>query len=331
MAIPRPDSCIACAAPLPPETQAWGDSTAGSVTCVACRPAGVAEIVLPRLNGRTIEQAQAQLERQGLLVEVEFQPNEAAEPGTVVGQRPIAGARVELGEQVVLEVSDGPLGVRVPELGEVEGPEAVRLLGAVGLRGETEAVFDETVPQNQVVATVPAVGARTPTGSTVRVLVSKGPAPRTVPDVIGETSADAFAAIGRAELQVGGVTFREAPDELPGTVLSTNPPAGEKTLRDQPVKVVVVAEPGASVAPDLVGFTRSNAAELASAGGWDLSVRTRTVSDRRIGRVIAQSPMANSPLEPGGTVTVTVGVAPAPTTTAAAPSTTSASDEDDDE
>jgi len=45
MAIPRPDTCIACAAPLPPQTRAWWDSAANSVTCVDCRPAGVAKTV----------------------------------------------------------------------------------------------------------------------------------------------------------------------------------------------------------------------------------------------------------------------------------------------
>lgn len=40
MAIPRPDTCRACAAPLPPGTEAWWDGTADSVTCVDCRPAG---------------------------------------------------------------------------------------------------------------------------------------------------------------------------------------------------------------------------------------------------------------------------------------------------
>lgn len=45
MAIPRPGTCAACAAPLPPGTQAWWDGTADSVTCVDCRPAGDTMVV----------------------------------------------------------------------------------------------------------------------------------------------------------------------------------------------------------------------------------------------------------------------------------------------
>lgn len=277
----------------------------------------VSELVVPRLGGRSLEQAQQQLERLGLVVDVRYEPNESTPVDVVVDQEPIAGARLEVGEQVVLVVSDGPLGVRVPDLGEVTGPEAVRLLSAYGLEGVTEGVYDEDVPQQQIVATVPAAGSRAAPGSQVQVLVSRGPAPRTVPDVLGRTSADALAELGRAELQVGGVTYREDPDGMPGTVRSTDPAPGERVARDYPVRLVVVAEPGASSAPDLVGFTQANARRIADELGFDVRVRTETITggDRRAGRVISQSPIANSPLPAGGTVTVTVAAAPVPTTT----------------
>ena len=87
--------------------------------------------------------------------------------------------------------------------------------------------------------------------------------------------------------------------------------------RDYPVRLVVVAEPGASSAPDLVGFTQANASRIADELGFDVRVRTETITggDRRAGRVISQSPIANSPLPAGGTVTITVAAAPVPTTT----------------
>jgi serine/threonine-protein kinase len=292
----------------------------------------VAELVVPRLGGRSLESAQQQLERLGLVVDVRYEPNESTPVDVVVEQEPIAGARLEVGEQVVLVVSDGPLGVRVPDLGEVTGPEAVRLLSAYGLTGVTEGVYDEDVPQQQLVATVPAAGSRAAPGSEVRVLVSRGPEPRTVPDVLGRTSADAFVELGRAELQVGGVRYREDPDGMPGTVLSVDPEPGERVARDFPVEIVVVAEPGASTAPDLVGFTQSNASRIADELGFDVSVRTETVTggDRRAGRVISQSPVANSPLPPGGDVRITVAVVPVPsTTTTSSPERSSTTEPDD--
>jgi serine/threonine-protein kinase len=138
-----------------------------------------------------------------------------------------------------------------------------------------------------------------------------------VPEVVGQPSAEAFVALGRAELEVGRVTRRASPDAVPGTVVSTDPAAGEQAPRGFPVAVVIAAEPGSIDVPDLVGFTQASATRVASE--FDLVVRVRTeavtAGDRRAGRVISQSPVANSPISSGETVTITVGAVPAPTTT----------------
>lgn len=277
----------------------------------------VAEIVLPRVSGRTLPEAQRQLEALGLIVDVRYEPNEVAPVDVVVEQEPIAGARLEVGEQVVLVVSDGPAGVRVPDFGEVTAAEAVRLLGAMGLGAVIEEAYDEGVPQGEIIGSKPAEGARAVPGEQVTVLVSKGPEPRTVPDVVGQPSAEAFVALGRAELQVGRVTRRSAADAVPGTVISTSPAAGEQAPRGFPVEVVIVAEPGSLEVPDLVGFSQASAAGIADDLGLEVVVRTEAVTagDRRAGRVISQSPVANSPIDAGGSVRIVVGAVPAPTTT----------------
>jgi serine/threonine-protein kinase len=281
----------------------------------------VAEIVLPRVAGRTLPQAQAQLEQLGLIVDVRYEPNEVAPIDVVVDQEPIAGARVEVGEQVVVVVSDGPAGVRVPVLGDVTAAEAVRLLGALGLVPTVEEVYDEQVPQGEIVGTVPAEGARAVPGEQIRVQVSKGPEPRTVPDLVGLPSSQAFVALGRSELEVGDVTRRATSDAEPGTVLSTDPAPGTQAPRGFPVAVVVAAAPGSSPTPDLVGFTQNSASRIASEQGLEISVRTQAVTadDRRVGRVISQSPVPNTPIGAGGTVTVTIGAVPPPTTTTTTP------------
>ena len=292
----------------------------------------VAEIVLPRVAGRTLPQAQAQLEQLGLIVDVRYEPNEVAPVDIVVDQEPIAGARVEVGEQVVVVVSDGPAGVRVPVLGDVTAAEAVRLLSALGLVPAVEEVFDEQVPQGEIVGTVPAEGARAVPGEQIRVLVSKGPEPRTVPDIVGLPSGQAFVALGRSELEVGEVTRRASTEAEPGTVLATDPAPGTQAPRGFPVAVVVAAAPDDLLVPDLVGFTQASASRVASERGLEISVRAEAVTaeDRRVGRVISQSPVPNTPIGAGSTVTVTVGVVPAPTTTTTAPSgstTTTAPDD----
>ncbi len=277
----------------------------------------VAEIVVPRVGGRPLPEAQATLERLGLIVDVRYAPNEVVPVDVVVDQEPIAGARLEVGEQVVLVVSDGPAGVRVPGLGELTTAEATRLLGVLGLSAVVEEVFDETVPLGAILGTKPAEGARVSPGTEVTVLLSRGPEPRTVPAVVGLDSAAAFVAIGRAELQVGELVRRVVADVEPGTVVSVEPGAGEQVPRGYPVEVVVAVAAEPVLVPDLVGFARVAASNIADELGLDVSVRTQVVppGDRRDGRVISQSPVAGSPADAVGTITITVGVAPTPSTT----------------
>lgn len=273
----------------------------------------VDQAVLPRLAGRTLPDAQAELERLGMIVDVRYEPNELVQPEVVVDQEPIAGARLEVGRQVTLVVSDGPAGVTVPDLSGLSAPEAVRLLSALGLTGVPGEVFDESVPQGEVVGTLPAAGGRAVAGEEVEVQVSVGPEPRTVPEVVGEASTVAFAALGRADLQVGGVTRRFSADDEPGTVLAVEPAAGAEVPRDTPVRVVVATAAAIVEVPDLVGLTEESARRFAADVGIGISVTTETLAagDPRGGFVMRQTPVAGSPAD-GVSVAMVVGEAPPP-------------------
>jgi len=286
----------------------------------------VAEVVLPRLAARTMVEAQEELERLGLLVDIRFEPNEIVPADTVVGQEPIAGARLEVGEQVVLVVSDGPVGITVPDLAGSQVAEARRALAVLGLQLAVREAHDEDVPMGEIIRSEPRAGGRAQLAGTVTVVVSKGPEPRTVPDVVGRPEQEAFAAIGRADLQIGRVTERKVTGDQVGTVLSVEPEPGAKVPRDQPIRVVVGTERGPLGVPDVVALTRATATTALSGHGLRVGVRTEAVppGDRRNGRVISQSPIAGSEASSGDSVTIVVGVVAAPTTTApgATPPTT---------
>jgi eukaryotic-like serine/threonine-protein kinase len=285
----------------------------------------VPDVVVPRMASRSMADAQAELERLGLLVEVRFEPNEVVPPGVVVGQEPIAGARLEVGEQVVLLVSDGPVGVGVPDLRGGQASEAERVLSVLGLEVALREVHDEDVPMGQIVRSDPAAGSRAVPGSTVTLEISLGPEPRTVPDVVGRVAHEAFAMIGRADLEVAGVRVRVVDDERIGKVLETDPPAGSAVPRDQPIEVTVGSLTGPVDLPDVVGLSSSTASRALAGVGLRVTVRTEPVAvgDPRAGRVIRQEPVVGTPLPAGAAVTIFVGAVPAPppapTTTVTAP------------
>ncbi|HLU42129.1 MAG TPA: PASTA domain-containing protein [Microthrixaceae bacterium] len=271
----------------------------------------VPQVIVPRLQSRPMPEAQAQLERMGLLVDIRFEPNEVVPPDVVVDQEPIAGARLEVGEQVVLVVSDGPMGILVPKLAGSQVPEAQRTLANLGLTLEERSEHHELVPMGHIIRSEPAPGARAELGSKVVVVVSSGPRPREVPDVVGARSYEAFAAIGRADLEIDRVRERYVEGSAVGTVLELDPAPGTEVPRDTPIEVVVgVASPPHTV-PEVVGLRTASARRVIDNAGLDAVVRTEAVpaGDRRAGRVIRQSPLPGLPAAQGADVVIVVGEA----------------------
>ena len=280
-------------------------------------------VVVPRLSNRPVEQARTQLERLGLIVEVRYQANERVPIDVVIDQTPMAGARLEVGERVELGVSDGPAGVRVPNTVGQSVADATRLLSVIGLSAAPTEVYDEEVPAGVVIGSNPAPSQRSTLGSSVELIVSKGPEPRVVPEIVGQTAAEAMLQIGRAELNVGEVTRRPVEGVAPGNVASVDPGAGTEVPKGSRVDVVISTPATPGKVPDLVGLRRTTALEIAESLGLRVSVSNELVeaTDRRIGLVIAQSPVADSPTAPMSIV-VAVGPTPSTTTTTTAPRST---------
>lgn len=283
-----------------------------------------ARVPVPRLDGSTLEDATRTLEGLGLLVAVEYQPNEAVPEGVVFGQRPVAGSKLEVGTEVTVVVSDGPAGVKVPDVTGFQGAEAVKLLEANGLVPVLQPAHDEEVRPGEVLRTDPAAGNRAVPGATVAVVVSDGPAPRQVPAISGQPVAEGFAALGRAGVGLGKVTATVVEGTPAGVIVSTDPPAGTAIPRDHPVAVVVTESVPSLTAPSVTGLLKSSAAEALADSQLSVSYRNQTVpfDDSRAGRVIAQSIPAGTAVSPGTPFQLIVAVAAAPPTTTTVPGAT---------
>jgi serine/threonine-protein kinase len=277
------------------------------------RSVDIPRVVVSDVESRTVEEAQATLDREGLLVEVKFSPNEVVPAGVVFDQVPVAGAKVEVGSEVTLVVSDGPAGVTVPDVRGSQGTVAASLLQALGLAAVVQPVFDDVVRPGEVVATSPAAGNRARPGETVTVLVSQGPQPRVVPPIVGKEEAPAMAELGRAGLGLGTVTRQFREGVAPGVVLSTDPPAGTQLALRTPVAVVISGPAAELEVPTLVGLLQSSVRGVVPAE-LPVQVRTRTLAagDDRVGRVVEQSVPPGTVVAAGTPVEVVIGAAPAP-------------------
>ena len=174
--------------------------------------------------------------------------------GNVIRTAPVAGTVLAEGEFLTIVVSDGPLLRELPETTGRTQDEALSLLESSGFVPFVETMANEVIPSGEVISwslpddTTLVAGDAAEPGSTVILVVSSGPAPRTVPDLVGE-----IVGIARARLVGDGLRIVEGEgiydDVIPaGQILSQDPLPGSMLERGGSVTVTV------SLGPDVVTF-----------------------------------------------------------------------------
>lgn len=195
-------------------------------------------------------------------------------PGHVIRTAPVAGEKLTEGEPFLLIVSDGPLFRELPELTGRPYADVATELAKLDLLVELVEQNDEVVPVGNVISwTVPddptlVAGSQVLPGRLVRVVSSIGPAPRTVPNLVGLTFADAQATVEPLALGVSEAE-RQFSDTVPvDTVISQTPAPGEQVERGTGIVVVVSKGPDVVTMPDLTGMTFDNASATLTAAGF---------------------------------------------------------------
>ncbi|MDR7566763.1 MAG: PASTA domain-containing protein [Armatimonadota bacterium] len=205
----------------------------------------VAEVTVPDLRGKPIEEAQAILAAAGLRLEVLRREYHDRYPvNTVVDQVPPPGMRVREGRVVQVVVSQGPELVQVPEVTNRPLHEARILLAQARLRlGTVREAYHDHRPSGTVIAQEPAAQARVPRASPVNLVVSKGPEPVQVPDLVGLTLDEARAQLAPLGLSLERVRYAPRADAPPGTVVEQTPPPGATVRRGSGITVLIATAP----------------------------------------------------------------------------------------
>ncbi|MGZ4734497.1 MAG: protein kinase domain-containing protein [Acidimicrobiia bacterium] len=241
-------------------------AVAGAVFALT-RPSTGKTVTVPNLQGVSEKTAQTRATDSGLLVAFD-QRTADDPPGMIVSQSPKAGLFLGRGGTVKLVVSTGPKPVRLPVVIGKSYPDAQHVLEAAHYVVVFERQFDETAPKDSVTATDPA--RRAAPDTTVKVIVSDGPAPVVVPKV-GTSYDAAAAAITAAKLKPQKVDAFS--DTVPvGQVIRTDPAAGQKAPRDSVVSILVSKGPDLVIVGELWGKTIDEATAAAQQEGLTVTV-----------------------------------------------------------
>jgi beta-lactam-binding protein with PASTA domain len=177
--------------------------------------------------------------------------------GQVIRTVPSSGVSLAEGEPFLMVVSEGPTLREIPDSTGLPLAEAQKQLTDRGLAVEAVEEFDEEVPVGSVVSwTVPGdptltTGALVLPDTVVQLVVSQGPAPRSVPNITGVPLSQAQAAVAEVQLAVAEER-QDFSDTVPvGNVISQSPQPGTEVERGATVTVVVSRGPDLVTFPDL--------------------------------------------------------------------------------
>jgi serine/threonine protein kinase/beta-lactam-binding protein with PASTA domain len=213
------------------------------------RPAPVVKVPIPSVAAMTESAALQTLYNANLRPKITRSQNDTVAKGTAIGTDPSAGASLDPGAEVVLNVSDGPSSVKIPDSlpGKTEAAarDILRQVGLVGAPSTTTA-NSATVPAGIVITSNPAPGQSVGVGTSVELVVSTGKV--VVPELRGLSREEAEAALKGIGL-VPLVVEVENSQVEPGKVTDQSDPVNAAVEQGKTITVVVAKAPAPAPSP----------------------------------------------------------------------------------
>jgi eukaryotic-like serine/threonine-protein kinase len=276
---------------------------------------------VPNVTGTPLNVAVTLLQQNGFQVGEVVRVERQAPPNEVLEQEPAASPPAKQADEncafvtffcskpkVNLTVSAGPGQAKVPTTAGETQAEATKSLEAAGFQVAVQKVNSKTVEEGLVVHSEPKSGATATKGSTVTLVVSRGPKLIKVPVLVGSQRRAAVESIRSRGLTP---SVSEEENAAPkGQVLSQSPSAGSEVEPGSTVTLVVSSgkEEKQAKVPSVIGKERREAVEAIRAAGLQPNVEEEeTEVPNQVGRVIDQFPPPKTEVEPGSAVTIVVG------------------------
>jgi serine/threonine-protein kinase len=263
------------------------------------------KVPVPTIVGLTQSDAQATLTTAGLTLAIsEQQFSESAPKDTVISSDPAPGGEVAEGGTVDAVISKGPERYSVPDVTGMTPDAAVTEITAAKLvAGAQTQVFDDTVAVGSVAGTDPKIGTSVKPGTSVSILISKGPKPVPVPDIDGKKSAVAQAALTEIGL-IPVITEKYSEKVAEGQVIKVTPKPGTVVNSGTEVELVVSKGPPPVEVPTLVDLRKSQAIAILKKLG--LVPKVISAGFTPLNRVFSQDPPAGTMIPKGSVVTIRI-------------------------
>lgn len=182
---------------------------------------------LPAVTGLYYEDAVRRLRQDGFEARRGEQRYHATAPdGVVLEQDPPAQSRQPRGTTVTLATSRGQLEAQVPGVIGLTRQQAEAALTNAGIQLGDVGQRESSAPRGEVIAVEPTAGTTLQLPAAVRIVVSSGPSQLEMPDVVGQSYAQARVFLEQVGLRPEQPTYDPDSYMPEFTVLSQSPEAG---------------------------------------------------------------------------------------------------------
>lgn len=258
----------------------------GALAWYVARPQNVP---VPDLVGLEVGVARNEVGGNFEIVE-QLEPSEDVDAGLVVRTEPTEGESLEEGATLVLYVSSGPAPRVLPDLVGLTLDEATEALENLGLvLEEGEPASDEEIEEGLVASwEVPEsptldAGDTVTKGTVVRVVLSSGPALRTIPDLTGRSLEEATTELEDLGLEVeqGDDVFH--PTAPVGSVASAEPAFGQTAERGDTIVLHLSKGPEMVLIPNVAGLDYNGIITALQTTGFSIGKVQGTTTKKFIG------------------------------------------------
>ena len=258
-------------------------------------------VEIPDLTGSEQAQALEDLQSLGFKVGIENAADSSVPAGSVIRTQPPSNTIINPDSLVTIIVSVGPEAFPIPYVLDIETERAIYVVEESGfILGQLLEVNDNSIPRGFVISQNPVAGTKMSPGSSVDLVVSKGPSLIEISDLSRKSPEDAIQILETLGFKYEIVEEYSEDIEI-GLVSGTLPEAGEIVTPDQLIQVVVSLGIRIEM-PEVDGLSYEDAINILE----ELNLVASVVGDTS-GKVRKQIPRKGEFVEPGQVVELTFG------------------------
>ena len=258
-------------------------------------------VEIPDLTGSEQAQALEDLQSLGFKVGIENAADSSVPAGSVIRTQPPSNTIINPESLVTIIVSVGPEAFPIPYVLDIETERAIYVVEESGfILGQLLEVNDNNIPRGFVISQNPVAGTKMSPGSSVDLVVSKGPSLIEISDLSRKSPEDAVQILETLGFKYELVEEYSEDIEI-GLVSGTLPEAGEIVTPDQIIQVVVSLGIRIEM-PEVDGLSYEDAISILE----ELNLIPTVVGDTS-GKVRMQIPRKGEFVEPGQVVELTFG------------------------